>query len=325
MAQIHGAGATFPAPLYAEWAKAYAQAGGGMVRYDAVGSGQGIERIRARQIDFGASDIPLTEAELAASGLMQFPMIIGGVVPVINISGIKPGQLKLSGALLADIYLGHIRKWNDARIVELNPELHLPDANITVVYRSDSSGTSLLWCKYLAYASAEWRTNIVVSLLPAWPIGVGGVGNEGVAAYVQRTRFALGYVEYTYARDHHLSDISLRNSDGFFVRAQPETFRAAAQNFNWNDLGHIRQLQIASQGSSSWPITAASFILLPTMSTHSARTLEVLKFFDWALREGAPIASGLNYESIPSAAIAQLPTLWRQTIRDDSGKPVWPL
>lgn len=324
MAQIHGAGATFPAPLYAEWGKAYAQAGGEILRYDAVGSGQGIERIRRREVDFGATDVPLTEADLLASGLMQFPTVIGAVVPVVNISGVKPGALKLDAALLADIYLGRIRKWSDARIAELNPALHLPDANITVVNRSDSSGTSLLWSKYLAYASAEWRTHIGVALLPAWPAGVGGVGNEGVASYVQRTRFAIGYVEYTYARDHNLSDVSLRNSDGFFVRAQPETFRAAAQNFNWNDLGHIRQLQIASKGAASWPITAASFILIPTMSAHGAHTLEVLRFFDWALREGAPIASRLNYEAIPSSATAQLPALWRQTIHDDAGKSVWP-
>jgi len=323
-AQIHGAGATFPAPLYVEWAKAYAQAGGEAVRYDAVGSGLGIEKIRQREVDFGASDVPLEPAELAVSNLMQFPVVIGGVVPIINISGIKAGSLRLSGPLLADIYLGRIRKWSDSQIAELNPKLHLPDANITVVHRSDSSGSSLLWTDYLSHASSAWQSNVGASLLPVWPIGVGGIGNEGVASYVQRTRFALGYVEYTYARSHRLSDASLRNHDGIFVRAQPEAFRAAAGVSNWSDLAHIRQLRTDQPGADSWPITAATFVLLPTTSGDSARTRAVLKFFDWALHRAAAIASSLDYEPIPNSLVEQISDLWRREIRDNNNQPIWP-
>lgn len=324
IAQIHGAGATFPAPLYVEWAKAYAQTGGEVVRYDAVGSGLGIEKIRRRDIDFGASDVPLTTADLTASGLMQFPAVIGGVVPIINISGIKAGALRLSGPLLAEIYLGRIRKWSDPKIAELNPKLHLPDVNITVVHRSDSSGSSLLWTDYLSHTSSAWQASIGTSLLPAWPIGVGGIGNEGVASYVQRTRFAIGYVEYTYARSHNLSDVSLRNRDGNFVRAQPTAFRAAAEVFDWSDLAHIRQLDTDQPGTNSWPITAATFILIPTASADSTRTRDVLKFFDWALHQAAVITNSLDYEPIPNSAVAQMSDFWRREIRDSNGNPIWP-
>ena len=227
--EIHGAGATFPAPVYAAWAAEYQRSTGVRLTFDAVGSGEGIERIRSHQVDFGASDAALTPEDLMAAGLLQFPVVIGGVVPVINIRGIKPGQLKLSGAVLADIYQGRIRKWNDASISSINPTLALPNANITVVHRSDPSGTTLLWTDYLSRSSAGSRdAGLAASLAPRWPIGVGGKGNEGVATFVQRTRFAIGYVEYIYARNHHLSDVALRNRSGAFAHAGRDTFTAAA-------------------------------------------------------------------------------------------------
>jgi phosphate transport system substrate-binding protein len=321
--QVHGAGATFPAPVYAAWAKVYQQSNGVQVSYDAVGSGAGIDRIRRRQVDFGASDAPLTSEELASAQLIQFPVVIGGVVPVINITGIKPGQLKLSGALLADIYLGRIRKWNDAPIASLNPSLALPNTNITVVYRSDPSGSSLLWTDYLSRSSGAWRSAVGASLAPKWPTGIGGTGNEGVASYVQRTRFAMGYVEYIYARKHHLSDVALRNHDGQFVQAGRGTFRAAAETADWNAAAGFQQLLTDRPGNESWPVTGASFILIGQSAGDGRNTAQVLRFFDWALHQGEPIARELEYVPVPSAVVEQLPALWG-TLHDSSGKRLWP-
>lgn len=320
---LHGAGATFPAPVYAAWSNAYRQSTGVEVTYEAVGSGAGLERIRRNEVDFGASDAPLTADQLSAFRLVQFPVVIGGVVPVINISGIKPGQLRLSGAVLAEIYLGHIRKWNDAAIASLNPAQKLPSANITVVHRSDSSGTTLLWTDYLSRSSKAWQTAVGASLDPRWPEGSGGVGNEGVASYVQRTRFAIGYVEYAYARSHRLSDVGLRNRSGSFVQAGQETFRAATKSANWNPLAPAPQLETDLPGEKSWPIVGASFILVGASPEHGERTRAVLKFFDWASREGKSITDGLDYVPLPESAIERLPMLWG-TIRDGTGKSVWP-
>lgn len=320
---LHGAGATFPAPLYARWAEAYNQAQGVAVDYDAVGSGAGIDMIRKGEIDFGASDDPLPPEALAASGLLQFPVVIGGVVPVINIRGIKAGELKLSGPVLAGIYLGKIRKWNEKPIAELNPALQLPDVYITVVHRSDSSGSSMLWTKYLSQVSPAWRAQVGASLTPSWPAGVSSAGNEGVASYVQHTHFSIGYVEFAYARSHKLSDVSLRNHDGRYVRAGLETFRAAAQAGNWGAMAATQQLGADLPGPSSWPITGASFILISTAPASSARALGVMKFFDWALHHGESIARDLDYEPIPRSVLDQLPGLWRQGIRDGNGRPVW--
>jgi phosphate transport system substrate-binding protein len=321
--QIHGAGATFPAPVYAAWAKAYEQSNDVQISYDAVGSGAGIEQIRQRKVDFGASDAPLTAEELANAQLIQFPVVIGGVVPVINITGIKPGQLKLSGALLADIYLGRIRKWNDAALAALNPTLALPNTNITVVYRSDPSGSSLLWTDYLSRSSSAWRSAVGVSLAPEWPTGIGGTGNEGVASYVQRTRFALGYVEYIYARKHHLSDVALSNHSGQFVQAGRSTFRAAAETAEWNAAAGFQQLPTDRPGSASWPVTGASFILIGKSPGDGQSAARVLRFFDWALHHGGSIASELEYVPVPGAVVERLPALW-STLRDSSGKRLWP-
>jgi len=321
---IHGAGATFPAPVYAAWASAYQQASGIQVSYDAVGSGSGIERIRQHQVDFGASDAPLSVDELEKARLVQFPVVIGGVVPVINIRGIKPGELKLSGALLADIYLGRIRKWNAAPIAALNPELKLPNTNITVVHRSDPSGSSLLWTDYLSRSSSVWQADVGASLTPKWPTGIGGAGNEGVASYVQRTRFAIGYVEYVYSRKHHLSDAALRNHNGQFVQAGRDSFRAAAETAEWGAAAHFQQLPTDLPGNQSWPITGASFILVEQSPERGRDTLEVLRFFDWALHRGEGIALELDYVPVPATVRDQLPALWRSTLRDSTGQSLWP-
>jgi len=304
---IKGAGATFPAPVYQAWAAAYEQTGGVRVSYDPVGSGQGLQQIRARQVDFGASDAPLTAEELNAAGLMQFPVVVGGVVPVINIMGIKPGQLKFSGAVLADIYLGKIRKWNDDAIAALNPGLALPNTNITVVHRSDASGSTLLWTDFLSRSSPQWRASVGTALVPRWPTGTGGVGNEGVAAYVQRTRFALGYVEYVFARQHHLSDVALRNHDGRFVQAGLEAFKAAAAAAGaWNSAATYQQLATDQPGSASWPVTGASFILIPKAPGSGPTTSSVLRFFDWALHHGESQARSLDYALVPPTVIDRL-------------------
>jgi phosphate transport system substrate-binding protein len=322
--EIHGAGATFPTPAYAAWARSYALVSGVRVIYDAVGSGAGIERIRARAVDFAASDAPLDARELSADGLVQFPVVVGGVVPVINITGIEPGQLKLTGGLLARIYLGTIRRWNDPAIAALNPSLRLPNANITVVHRSDRSGTSLLWSDYLSRSSALWQSTIGTSVEPRWPIGVGGEGNEGVASYVQRTRFALGYVQYAFAMAHHLSDVALINHSGRLVRADRETFRAASEVApNWDTVGIMQQMATDLPGNDTWPITGASFILMERSPKRSANALAALRFFQWVLQQGPPITHDLGYVPIPSRARAQLPAVWR-SITDASGKPIWP-
>jgi phosphate transport system substrate-binding protein len=317
---IHGAGATFPAPVYEAWAAAYP--GGLQLSYDAVGSGAGIERIRRRQVDFGASDAPLSAADLASSQLIQFPVVVGGVVPVINITGIKPGGLKLTGAVLADIYLGRIRKWNDTAIAALNPKQPLPNTNITVVYRSDRSGTTLLWTDFLSRSSADWKASVGSSLTPKWPTGVGGEGNDGVASYVQRTRFAIGYVEYIYSRKHLLSDVSLRNHNGRFVQAGRDSFRAAAESADWHAAGGFQQLPADLPGNDTWPVTGASFILIGTAPADGGNTTEVLRFFHWALHHGEPIARELDYAPVPRTVIDALPSLWG-TLHDSAGKRLW--
>jgi phosphate transport system substrate-binding protein len=317
---IHGAGATFAAPLYAAWAGAYLGATGVQITYDPVGSVAGVERIRRHEVDFGATEVPLTPTQLRDDGLVQFPAVIGGVVPVINMRGVGAGELRLSGAVLAEIYLGHIRRWNEAPIAELNPRLALPDANITVVHRTDPSGSTLLFTDYLSRASPVWRTTAGASPLPPWPTGVGGVGNEGVASYVERTHFALGYVQYTYAHRHRLSDVALRNRSGVFVRAGPDSFGAAALAADWKDLRAIGEIATDLPGSGTWPITGASFILVASSAERAERTVKVIQFFDWALDAGEPIERALGYVPVPRSVVEQA---WGE-IRDPSGRPVWP-
>jgi phosphate transport system substrate-binding protein len=320
---IRGAGATFPAPVYAAWGAAYEAGHGVKVVYDPVGSGVGLERIRGHLVDFGGSDAPLGAEELASAGLVQFPVIVGGVVPVINITGIGPGELRLSGGVLAEIYLGRIRKWNDRQIAQLNPGLALPNTNITVVHRSDPSGSSLLWTRYLSQSSDAWQAAVGASLTPKWPTGVGGTGNDGVASYVQRTRSAVGYVEYFYGRNHNLSDVALRNHSGEFVRAGQDSFSAAAEAGDWSAAGGFQQLPVDPAGQGSWPVSGASFILVDRSVGRAGATREVLRFFDWALHEGEPIARGLDYVPVPARVVEQMPQVWG-TLRDGEGKALWP-
>jgi phosphate transport system substrate-binding protein len=319
---LRGAGATFPALLYAQWASAYRQQRGVNIEFEAIGSQAGIERVRHRQVDFGASDVPLPPSDLQAAGLYQFPVVVGGITPVINLAGVKPGSVRLTGRVLAEIYLGRIRKWNDKAISELNPELGLPDVNITVVHRFDASGSSLLWSSYLSSASVDWLSKVGTSMTPNWPVGVGSVGNDGVASYVQRTRYSIGYVEYAYARKHGLNDTALRNRDGGFVRAGPQAFRSALENSHWADeSAFFRQIDVDPPGAASWPITAASFVLVPTTPAQAAQTRGVLDFFAWVLKHGGGTALELGYEPIPPELADKLSVRWAHDLRGETRPP----
>ena len=322
---IRGAGATFPFPIYAKWAAQYKQETGVDVSYAPVGSGAGVDQIERGLVDFGASDVPMTTAELQRIGVIQFPAVIGGVVPVVNVSGIRSGRLRLTGQVLGDIYLGTIRKWNDRAIVELNPGLSLPATNITVVHRSDASGTTFLWTEFLSRSNPQWKSGVGTAKALTWPVGVPDVGNEGVASSVQRTRDSVGYVEYAYAKAHNLSFASVRNRDGRFVTPGRAAFEAAALSARWQSVGDLDQLLIDQAGAESWPITAASFILLRIHPNETARTVEVLKFFDWALRRGKQTAADLDYVPMPDSAVGLIGRVWSEQPRAVSGGVVWPV
>jgi phosphate transport system substrate-binding protein len=288
-----------------------------------IGSGAGIKQIQAKTVDFGATDAPLKGDELAKSGLVQFPAIIGGVVPVVNIEGIKPGEVKLTGPVLADIYFGKIKKWNDKPIAELNAGLKLPDENITVVRRSDGSGTTFLWTDYLSKVSPEWKDKVGASTAVAWPEGVGGKGNEGVASYVQRIKGAIGYVEYAYAKRNKMSHVAVRNKDGQFVQPDDSAFQAAAGFADWKSQPGFYQILTEQPGKTSWPITGASFILVPAKSDKPGNTQEVLKFFDWALKNGQKMAEELDYVPLPENVVKLVADEWRAQVKDASGKTLW--
>ncbi|MEO7055215.1 MAG: phosphate ABC transporter substrate-binding protein PstS, partial [Caldimonas sp.] len=285
---ITGAGASFPAPVYAKWADAYNKATGVRINYQSVGSGAGIKQIKAKTVDFGASDAPLKDEELAADGLIQFPMVIGGVVPVVNIAGVAPGKLRLTGAVLGDIYLAKIKKWNDAAITALNPGLVLPDSTIAVVRRADGSGTSFNFTNYLSKVNPEWKTKVGEGTAVNWPVGVGGKGNEGVSAFVQRLPNSIGYVEYAYAKQNKMSYTLLQNLAGNYVAPGDLTFKAAAANADWNR--SFYQVLTGQPGKNSWPITAATFILMHKVQDKPANATQALKFFDWAFVGGDKIA-----------------------------------
>ncbi len=322
-ADITGAGATFPYPLYAKWAQAYQAKTGVGMNYQSIGSGGGINQIKARTIDFGASDMPLDAAELDAGGLIQFPAVMGGVVPVVNLDGVQPGQLKLSGEVLAGIFLGRIAKWNDAAIASLNPGLKLPATAITVVHRSDGSGTTFLFTDYLSKVSGQWKNAVGSGTAVRWPAGVGGKGNEGVSAYVQRIKGAIGYVEYAYARKNRIAHAALKNRDGAFVQPDQNSFRAAAANADWADTPGFRVLLTDQPGRQSWPIAGASFILMYKTQADGAKAKRVLGFFDWAYANGERMAAELDYVPMPSAVVRLVRDAWKRDIRDASGKPVW--
>jgi phosphate transport system substrate-binding protein len=322
-ADITGAGATFPYPIYAKWAEAYKKASGVGMNYQSIGSGGGIAQIKARTVDFGATDAPLKGEDLQKEGLLQFPAIIGGVVPIVNLEGVAPGQLRFTGPVLADIYLGKIKSWNDKAIADLNPGVKLPADPITVVRRSDGSGTTFLWTDYLSKVSPEWKQKVGSSTAVAWPEGVGGKGNEGVAAYVQRIKGSIGYVEYAYAKKNKMSHASVQNRDGQFVQPDDTTFQSAAAGADWKSTPGMGVILTDQPGKGSWPITGASFILMHAKQDRPEKGVEVMKFFDWAFKNGAKMAEELDYVAIPPVVSKQIADAWKASVKDASGKALW--
>ena len=322
-ANITGAGATFPYPVYAKWAELYQKASGTGLNYQSVGSGAGIKQIKAKTVNFGASDMPLPAAELNAAGLFQFPAIMGGVVPIINLPGVAPGQVRLSGAVLADIYLGKITKWNAPQIAALNPGVKLPGEDITVVRRADSSGTSFLFTDYLAQVSPEWKSKIGAGTAVKWAVGVGGKGNEGVAANVQRIKGSIGYVEWAYAKKNRMQHTQLQNKDGVFLQPSDDAFKAAAAGANWAGTPGFAVVLTNQAGKASWPITGASYILMHKTQPNAATAKEVLKFFDWAYKNGGAAAAELDYVPMPDNVTKLVQDAWRANLKDAAGKAVW--
>jgi phosphate transport system substrate-binding protein len=322
-ADITGAGATFPYPIYAKWAEMYKKATGNGLNYQSVGSGAGIKQIKAKTVDFGASDMPLQAAELNESGLFQFPAIMGGVVTVVNLDGVQPGQLKLTGPVVADIYLGKITKWNDAAIAALNPGVKLPAEDITVVHRADSSGTSFLFTDYLSKTNADFKTKVGSGTAVKWVIGVGGKGNDGVAANVQRIKGAIGYVEWAYAKRNKMSHTQLKNRDGNYLQPDDDNFKAAAANAEWTKTPGFAVVLTDQAGKNAWPITGVSYILLHKQQENAAKGQEVLKFFDYAFKNGDAAATELDYVPLPDAVTKLVADAWKQNLKDASGKAIW--
>ncbi len=317
--EITGAGASFPAPVYAKWAAEYNKATGVKVNYQSVGSGAGIKQIDSKTVDFGASDMPQTDEVLRAKGQFQFPTVIGGTVPVINVKGIGPGQMKLDGQVLGDIYLGKITKWNDAAIKALNPTLALPDAEIAPVRRADGSGTTFNFTNYLSRVHPEWKAKVGEGTAVNWPLGAGGKGNEGVSAFVARLPNSIGYVEYSYAKQNRMSYTLLKNREGAFVAPNEESFKAAAAGAHWNQ--SFYQLITDQPGKNAWPISTATFILMHLKQDKPAHATEAFKFFAWAFKNGDKIASDLDYVPIPDSVVAAIDKVWAE-VKDQSGKPV---
>jgi phosphate transport system substrate-binding protein len=321
-AEISGAGATFPYPIYAKWAEAYAAHTGVKLNYQSIGSGGGIAQIKARTVDFGASDMPMKPDELERGGLTQFPPVVGGEVMVMNLPGIQAGQMTLDGPTIANIYLGKIAKWSDPAIGKLNPGLKLPDTAIAVVHRSDGSGTTFIFTNYLSKVSPEWKDKVSEGTSVEWPVGLGGKGNEGVAALTSRTAGAIGYVEYAYALQNKLVHTKLINRDGAALQPGINVFQAAAANADWKSAPGFYLILTDQAGKESWPITGATFILMHQKQAHPDRAKEVLKFFDWAYKNGADMAKALDYVPMPPNAIAIFEDSWKQIVGPD-GKPVW--
>ena len=323
-AEITGAGATFPYPIYAKWADAYKKSTGTGLNYQSIGSGGGIKQITAKTVDFGASDMPLKPEELDKEGLTQFPTVIGGDVPVVNLPGIKSGQLRLTGQVLADIYLGKITKWDDPAIAALNKAVKLPAQDVTVVHRSDGSGTTFIWVNYLSKMSPEWKTKVGEGTSVNWPAGVGGKGNEGVASYVQRIAGAIGYVEYAYALQNKMTSVLVQNRDGEFVHGNAEAFKAAAANADWSKAPGFYLILTDQPGKNAWPISGATFILMHKSQAKPEVAKEVLKFFNWAYgAEGDKLADSLDYVPLPDNVVKQIETSWKANIKDSGGKPVY--
>jgi phosphate transport system substrate-binding protein len=317
---VTGAGATFPAPIYAKWADAYNKATGARINYQSVGSGAGIRQIRGKTVDFGASDMPLTDAELAKDSMVQFPTVIGGVVPVVNIKGVAPGQIKLTGELLGDIFLGKITKWNDPKLTALNPGVPLPDAAIAPVRRADGSGTTFVFTNYLSKVNAEWKAKVGEGTAVNWPVGAGGKGNEGVAAFVQRLPNSIGYVEYAYVKQNKMTYTQLKNRDGQFVSPDDTAFKAAAAGADWAKTFY--QITTDQPGKTAWPLTNPTYILMYKSQDKPVNAANALKFFDWAYANGDKLADDLDYVPLPDSVKALVRKLWADQIKDAAGKPI---
>ena len=317
--EITGAGATFPAPIYAKWAADYNKATKVKVNYQSIGSGGGIKQIDSKTVDFGASDMPQTDEVLKTKGQMQFPTVMGGVVPVINVKGIEPGQLKLTGTLLADIFLGKISRWNDPALKALNPTLALPDAAIAQVRRADGSGTTFIFTNYLSKISPEWKSKVGEGTAVNWPVGAGGKGNEGVAAFVGRLPNSMGYVEYSYVKQNKMTYAVMQNSAGNFIKPEDDSFKAAAAGADWAK--SFYQILTNQTGKDAWPISGATFVLMHTKQDKPANATEVLKFFSWAYVNGDKTAADLDYVPMPKPVIAAIEKAWGE-IKDGAGKPV---
>jgi len=322
-ADVTGAGATFPYPVYAKWAEMYKAATGTGMNYQSVGSGAGIKQIKAKTVDFGASDMPLKAAELEEAGLMQFPAIMGGVVAVVNVEGVTPGQLKLTGPVLADIYLGKITKWNAAEIAALNPGVKLPGDDITVVHRADSSGTSFLFTDYLSKVNPEFQAKIGAGTAVKWATGIGGKGNEGVAANVQRIKGSIGYVEWAYAKKNKLAHTQLKNKDGQYLQPDDENFKAAAASAEWTKTPGFAVVLTDSAGKKSWPITGVSYILMHRSQADAAKGKEVVKFFDYAYKNGDAAAAELDYVPMPESVVKLVQGAWKAQLKDASGAAIY--
>ncbi|SOE87872.1 phosphate ABC transporter substrate-binding protein, PhoT family [Burkholderia sp. YR290] len=317
---ITGAGSTFAAPIYTKWANAYQKAGGGRVHYHGVGSSDGLRQIIAKTVDFAGSDAPLTDDELAKHGLFQFPTVVGGVVPIVNLPDIKPGELTLSGQVLGDIYLGKITNWNDPAIAALNPNVSLPDTAIAVVRRADGSGTSLIWTHYLTQVNSEWKSKVGEGTTVRWPRGIGGKGNEGVATFVQHLPGAIGYVAWDFTKQNHMTYTAMKNASGAVVQPAVETFKAAAAEADWSK--SFYQILTNEPGQDAWPLVGATFVLLHTTQDKADHGQETLKFFDWASRNGNQAAQDLDYIPLPDPVVIEIRSQWRTRVKDASGKPV---
>ena len=322
-AEMTGAGSSFVYPIASKWAEAYKKSTGNSLNYQSIGSGGGIKQIKASTVDFGASDMPLSADELEKDGLIQFPVIMGGVVPVVHIDGVKPGELKLTGKVLADIYMGKITKWVAPEIAALNPGLKLPTEDITVVHRSDASGTSFLFTDYLAKVDADFKTIVGSGTAVKWPTGLGGKGNEGVAANIQRINGSIGYVEFAYAKKNNLAHTQLKNRDGSYVQPNNDSFKSAAAGAAWDKTPGFAVVSTDQPGKASWPITGATFVLMHKSQADGARGKEVLKFIDWSYKNGGEMATELDYIAMPAGVVGMVENAWKAQMKDAAGKAVW--
>lgn len=318
---LTGAGGTFPAPVYNKWAAEYNKETGAQVNYQGIGSSGGVKQIIAKTVDFGASDAPMKEEDLQKNGLFQFPTVIGGVVLAVNIPGVKSGQLTLDGKIVGDIYLGNIKKWNDPAIVKLNPDVQLPDSNINVVRRADGSGTSFVFTSYLSKVSSDWNSKVGKGNTVNWPTGLGGKGNDGVAAFVQRLPGSIGYVEYAYAKQNNLAYTKLIDADGKAVEPSEQSFSDAAKGANWSE--SFAQDLTYQKGENAWPIASTTFILMHKEQANAEKGAAVLKFFDWAYKNGDETTTSLDYATLPDSVVEQIRAAWKTNVKDSSGKALY--